>query len=83
MIPLFKHLLDKLLHDELAVRRWGRALLMAVATGGLAFADQLAQILGSEVKAVKIAAVVAGFLSLAVTAGERNAKPDNPPAPQP
>lgn len=77
MIPLLKHLWDKLLHDELAVRRWGRAALMAVAGSGLAFGDQLAGLLGDSglVQTIKIIAVVAGFLSVAITAGERN-KPE-------
>jgi len=86
MIPFFRHLIDKFLHDELAVRRWGRAVLMALSVGGLAFADQLADVMGYAgddglVRAVKIAAVVAGFLSLAVTAGERNVPPP-PPGPE-
>lgn len=80
MIPLFKHLADQLLHDELAVRRWSRALLMAIAGGGIAFADQLAAVLEAPgaVKAIKLLAVLAGFCSLAITAGERNAKADEP-----
>ena len=78
MIPLFRSLADKLLHDELAVRRWGRALLMAIAGGGIAFGDQIAGLLGdsSLVKVIKVAAVVAGFLSLSITAGERNQEPE-------
>jgi hypothetical protein len=81
MIPLLKHLLSRLLNDELAVRRWGRAALMGAAAGGLAFADQLAAILEAPglVRAIKVVAVVCGFLSLAVTAGEKN-RPEEPKA---
>jgi hypothetical protein len=78
VIPLVRRLADKILHDELAVRRWGRALLMAVAGGGIAFGSQLADALGDSglTQAIKVVAIVAGFLSLAITAGEKNAKPE-------
>lgn len=78
MIPMFRRLWYRLRYDELAVQRWSRALLMGLATGGIAFGDQLAAVLGSEVKSIKIAAVIAGFLSLMVTAGEKNEKPTEP-----
>lgn len=74
MKPLFKNLISKLLNDELAVRRWTRAALMGIAAGGIAFGDQLAAILDYPhlVKAIKTIAVCASFLSLAITAGEKN-----------
>ena len=84
MIPLFRHLIDKVLHDEAAVRRWGRAALMGIAGGGIAFADQLAAALDMPdyIKAIKACAVVAGFLSLMISIGEKNAK-DEPAGGQP
>lgn len=81
MIPMFRKLWFKIRYDEVAVRRWGRALLMAFAGGGIAFADQLAAITGSDGKWIRIAAVVAGFVSVAINLGEKNEKP--PEAPQP
>jgi hypothetical protein len=74
MIPLLKDLWYRFRYDPLFVRRWGRAALMAVAGSGLAFGDQLAAVLDAPgaVKAVKIVAIVAGLLSVAITAGERN-----------
>lgn len=76
MIPLFRKLWDALLNDEMAVRRWLRAGLMAMAGSGLAFADQIAQTVGSPgaVKTVKITAVVCGFISVMINLGEKNEK---------
>jgi hypothetical protein len=74
MIPLLKRLWYAVRYDELAVRRWGRALLMGLAGGGIAFADQLAAVLEAPgaVKAIKAAAVGAGFVALMINAGDRN-----------
>ena len=75
-MPLLRKVFDKFLNDEMAVRRWGRAALGAFATGGLAFGEQLAQLVEAPgaVKLIKLAAVVAGFLALAVNLGEPNPK---------
>lgn len=69
-----RKLLQKALDDELAAKRWSRGLLLALSGSGLAFADQLADIIEAPgiIKAVKVAAVVAGFLAGAITAGEKN-----------
>jgi hypothetical protein len=74
MIPLLKRFVHGLLYDDLAFRRWVRASLMLVAGSGAAFANDLATVLGDSgmVGAIKTAAVVAGALSVAITAGERN-----------
>lgn len=85
MIPLLKHLADRFLHDELFIRRWSRAVLGALAGSGYAFADQLAELLGEpdSLKTIKVAAVVAGFLALAITAGEKNPKAEVAPVEEP
>ena len=72
MIRLIKKLWNALLYDEVMVRRWGRALLMALATGGMGFSDQLAAVLGAPVRWIKIAAVIAGFIAVAINLGEKN-----------
>ena len=80
MIPLVRHLVDQILHDELAVRRWGRTVLMTIGGSGIAFADQLAAVLGDgspgTIKAIKVIAVVSAGLALMVTAGEKNPRPE-------
>lgn len=77
MLTLLKRLWRKLLYDEMAVRRWGRAGLMAVAGSGLAFADGIAGVLEAPgaVRAIKLTAVIAGFLSVAINLGDRNPRP--------
>jgi hypothetical protein len=74
MIPLLKKLVYSLLWDELAAIRWLRGTLMTFAAGGIAFADQLADVLGmpTAVKVVKVTAIVCGFLAGAITAGQKN-----------
>jgi len=79
MIPIIKKFFHDLLFDELAVRRWFRAAIMALAGSGMAWGDQLAAILGTPVKSVKIAAVVAMALALTITAGEKNKEASNAP----
>jgi hypothetical protein len=84
MIPLLKGILHALLWDELAAVRWLRGALLMFAAGGVAFADQLAAVLGEAgsagtIRAIKIAALIAGFVGGAVTAGQRN-PPIEPPA---
>ena len=80
MIRLIKKLWNALLYDEVMVRRWGRALLMALATGGMGFSDQLAAVLGAPIRWIKIAAVIAGFIAVAINLGDKNPPKDlNPP----
>jgi len=85
VIPLIKRVFRAFLFDELAAVRWLRGATLAFAAGGLAFADQLASVIAPDgapepgvVRAIKIAAVICGFLAGAITAGERNAKPAEP-----
>jgi hypothetical protein len=80
MIPLLKKLIDVFLNDEVKVRRWLRACLMAFAGSGLAFADQMAGLLGNAglTNKIKVAAVVAGFISVAINLGEKNVSPPAP-----
>lgn len=75
MIPLFKKFWNALLNDEMAVKRWLRAGLMAVAGSGMMWADQLAEIIGAPVKGLKVVAVICGALSVAINLGDKN-KPE-------
>ncbi|WP_242394862.1 hypothetical protein [Anaeromyxobacter oryzisoli] len=77
MIPLIKAIIHALLWDELAAIRWLRGACLTFAAGGVAFADQIAGILGEAgaprvVQAIKLVAVACGFLGGAITAGQRN-----------
>jgi hypothetical protein len=78
MKKLLQNFFGRLWNDELFARRWGRAALMAVAAGGLAFADQLASVIDSPgaVKTIKVMAILAGLASAAITAGEKNPRPE-------
>ena len=78
MIPFFKKFFDALMNDELAFRRWMRALLMAVAGSGMMWADQLAEIIAAPVKWLKVTAVICGAIAVAINLGEKNPKPDDP-----
>jgi hypothetical protein len=75
-----KNLWTRIKNDELKVARWTRAIFITFSTSGLAFADQLAAMLGNAawVTYVRVAAVVAGFISLAITAGQKNPPPAQP-----
>jgi hypothetical protein len=75
MKKLFSDFWVTLMNDEVAVRRWGRSALMGIAGGGIAFGDQLAALVNSPgmVTKIKVASVVAGFLSLLINLGEKNA----------
>lgn len=74
MWTLLKNLGRKLIYDELAVRRWIRAGMLFVGTSGVAFADQVAQLIESpeSVRKIKIIGVVCAAIGGAITAGERN-----------
>jgi hypothetical protein len=74
MKPLLTHLLDKLLNDEMFVRRWLRAGLFTVAGTGFAFADQIGALVAEPalVKWLKIAAVLSGGVAAAINLGEKN-----------
>jgi hypothetical protein len=90
MIPLLRKLWNALLNDEVAVRRYLRATLMALATGGVGFADQIAaQIgpawppaeLGALVMKIKIIALVSGFISVMINLGDKNPQKTEEPKP--
>ena len=78
MLPFFKKFFYSLINDEMKFRRWMRSLLMALATGGMGFADQLAAVVSAPVKWVKVVAVIAGFISVAINLGEKNRNADQP-----
>lgn len=81
MRPLWNHFVDKLLNDELAVRRWARSLLMVLGGGAIQVAS-----VGWDVASQWTAREWAGRLALAcvlgaagaITAGEKNAAPSSP-----
>jgi hypothetical protein len=81
MITLVKKMFSKLLYDDMAVRRWARSALFFVGGGGIAFADQLSQLISSPeyVQRIKVLGVVCAALGGAVTAGQRNKPIDQPP----
>jgi len=74
MITIIQKFVHRLLYDELAVRRWARSFTIGVATAGVGFADQLANLLESpdSARKIKIAGVVCAMLGGAITAGEKN-----------
>lgn len=76
MITFFQRIAIAFLWDELAFVRWMRGLMFTFAGGGVAFADQIADIFGAPgaVKAIKLVAVLCMFLAGSITAGERNPK---------
>jgi hypothetical protein len=65
MLPLIRKLVVAFFLDELAFRRWLRGGLLALAGGGMAFAGDLADLIGAPgaVKTIKVASVVAGFIA--------------------
>ena len=78
MFPLVKRIFHSFFLDEQAFTRWLRGGGVMLAVGGVAFADQLASVVGAPgaVKWIKIASMVAGFLGLANAAGQRNDSPE-------
>lgn len=85
MIPLFRNLVQALLYDELAARRWIRGLLLGVAMAGaqLAAAGDAAALWTTRQWAIRIVFALFAAAAGMVTAGERNARPaaETPPAP--
>jgi hypothetical protein len=80
MIPLLKHVLYAFFLDELAFRRWVRGGMLALAGGGLAFADQVAGLLGmpEAIRWVKIASIAAGFIAGAMQSSAKKATGPEP-----
>lgn len=72
MIPLLKKLWESFLYDDMKVRRWLRAALMAMAGSGMAWGDQLSQILGTPQKTIKVATVACMAVAVAINLGEKN-----------
>ena len=73
MIPALRKFLHSLLFDETAFVRWVRAFILTVGASGLAYADQIASIIGAPtaVERVKKAAVVCMGLSILIGAGDK------------
>ena len=83
MWPMLKRVANAMLFDELAVRRWARGALLTFAAGGVAFADQLADLVHAPgaVKTIKVIAVICGFIGGAISHGEPNASVVEVPKP--
>jgi hypothetical protein len=83
VIPLVRSIVYALLWDAAAVRRWLRGASIAFAVGGVAFADQLAGVIGAPgaVKTIKVVAALCAFIGGAISVGEKNAPPSPPAAP--
>lgn len=81
MIPFFVRFFRLFARDEAFFERVSRAALMAFATGGVAFGDQLAAAasLPGWGRGIKIAGMVCGFLSLMIPAGQKNPQPGEEP----
>src|SRR6266540_1344494 len=80
MIPLVRSIVHAMLWDPLAVRRWLRGLAISFSLGGVAFADQVAAVLGTpgSAKTVKIVALALAFIGASISIGQQNAKPPEP-----
>lgn len=78
MIPFFARFFRMFARDESFFERVVRSVLMAFATGGVAFGDQLAAAasLPGWGRGIKIAGMVCGFLSLLIPAGQKNVTPE-------
>ncbi len=75
MITFLKKFWDAFLHDEMKFRRWSRTAIMALSTGGLAFADQLAGVVEGGprlIKTIKVIAVICAGISVAINLGDKN-----------
>ena len=75
MIPLFKSILNALLHDEMAARRWIRGFSHTFAVSGAIFADQIAEFIHAPRVAITIKAisVFCAFVGGTTSVGEKNA----------
>lgn len=73
MWPALRNGVLKILFDETAFLRWSRSAIMAAAFGGMSFADQVADAIGSPgaVRAVKIVSIVCAGLALMFGAGDK------------
>jgi len=83
MIPFFKRIFSLFFTNEAFFERGTRAVLMGLAGSGVAFGNDIASIAGlpSWGKGIKIAGVVAGFLSVMISAGGSSAATAPPPTP--
>lgn len=82
MKTIIVKLLHALLYDELAVRRWVRGGCIALAVGGPTLINQMSDLLGGSTKllqALKGLTILCGFVGGAITAGERNVRPEEQP----
>ena len=77
MIPLVRSIVHAMLWDPMAVRRWLRGLAVSFSLGGVAFADQVAEVLGTPgaAKTVKVVALALAFVGASISVGQANAKP--------
>ncbi len=77
MIPLVRSIVHAMLWDPMAVRRWLRGLAVSFSLGGVAFADQVAAVLGTPgaAKTVKVVALALAFVGASISVGQANAKP--------
>jgi len=86
MIPLLRKFWRRFWRDELFIRRWGRAVL-AVLGGGAIQVGSVGWEIASQwswrewVGRLALASLLG--VALAITAGERNARPAPAPAPAP
>lgn len=74
MITFIRRVFRAFFLDEQAFVRWMRGLGVTFAVGGVGFADEIAKVLNAPgyVRAIKIAALVCGFLGVANAAGQKN-----------
>ncbi len=81
MIPFFKRFFKAFFNDELSFIRWTRGLVQTMGVSGAVYADQIAQTIGapSAVKIIRWVAVGCAFVAGAITAGEKNPKPEEMP----
>lgn len=80
MWPLLKTFFHELFFDEAAARRQFRSTMVTFAVSGIAFADQLAALVGlpSAVRVIKVLSCVCGFVGAATSVGEKNTKKESP-----
>ena len=73
MIPALKTLLRAFFLDETAFLRMSRALIMAIAAGGMGFAQDVADALGAPgaVRVVKTVSICCMGLALMLGAGDK------------